>query len=179
MYKTTNLLFTGVGGQGTILTTKLLSGALAEAGYDVKMSEIHGMAQRGGTVNTQLKYGEKVYAPNIGEGEADYVVAFEKAEGLRALPYLKPGGTLITDDREIYSMPVLLGQQEYPHDWLNSGIEGIAIRVIPAYAIASEMGSSRDANIVLLGAIAKLLDIKINIPEKFNRAAYAAGEGAI
>jgi len=179
MSKTTNLLFTGVGGQGTILTTKLLSNALVEAGYDVKMSEIHGMAQRGGTVNTQLKYGDKVDAPNIGDGEADYVVAFEKAEGLRALPYLKRGGTLITDDREIYSMPVLLGQQEYPGDWLTKTIDGVNVKIIPAYKIATELGSARDANIVLLGAIAKLLGVTIELPPKFNRAAYAAGEGAI
>ena len=85
----TSILLTGVGGQGTILTTKILSAGRAQMGYDVKMSEIHGMSQRGGTVNTQLKFGDKVYAPNIGEGEADLIVAFEKTEALRALPYLK------------------------------------------------------------------------------------------
>jgi indolepyruvate ferredoxin oxidoreductase beta subunit len=183
MSGTTNLLFTGVGGQGTILTTKLLSAALAEAGNDVKMSEIHGMAQRGGTVNTQLKFGDKVYAPNIGEGEADYVVAFEKAEALRALPFLKKGGTLVMDEREIYSMPVLLGQQSYPSNW-NSEVNAkdYKIIVVPAAKIASELGSARNANVVLLGAIAKLLGVKINIPEKFGDAAkkaYEAGEGAV
>ncbi|MDR0818560.1 MAG: indolepyruvate oxidoreductase subunit beta [Oscillospiraceae bacterium] len=177
MAKTTNLLFTGVGGQGTILTTKLLSNALVDAGYDVKMSEIHGMAQRGGTVNTQLKYGDKVYAPNIGEGEADYVIAFEKAEALRALPYLKDGGVVLTDEREIYSMPVLLGQAEYPHGWLKE--TEYNVKVIPAYEIAEKLGSARDSNIVMLGAVSKLLGIAVTLPPKFNAKAFDAGREAV
>jgi indolepyruvate ferredoxin oxidoreductase beta subunit len=176
---TTNLLFTGVGGQGTILTTKLLSNALVEAGYDVKMSEIHGMAQRGGTVNTQLKFGKTVYAPNIGDGEADFVVAFESAEALRALSYLKRGGTLLMDgDREILSMPVLLGQQTYPHGWNEQvTLENGEIKVlnVPAYKLATELGSPRDQNIVMLGAISKLLGLEIALPEKFNKKAYEVG----
>ena len=111
----TSILLTGVGGQGTILTTKILSAGLARMGYDVKMSEIHGMSQRGGTVNTQLKFGDKVYAPNIGEGEADVIVAFEKAEALRALPYLKKGGVILMDRKEIMPLSVLTGAAEYPH----------------------------------------------------------------
>ncbi|MDR0858164.1 MAG: indolepyruvate oxidoreductase subunit beta [Oscillospiraceae bacterium] len=166
-----NLLFTGVGGQGTILTTKLLSSALAESGYDVKMSEIHGMSQRGGTVLTQLKYGDKVYAPNITEGEADYIIAFEKSEAIRAIPWLKPGGTVVYDEREILPMPVLLGKAEYPHDFPQS-VKSI---LIPAYKLAAELGSARDQNIVMLGAIAKLLGIEAAIPSKFNAAAYKAG----
>jgi len=90
-----NIILVGVGGQGTILTTKILSAGLTELGYDVKMSEIHGMSQRGGTVTTQLKYGDKVYAPNIGDGEADVIVGFEKSEAARAIPYLRIGGTVI------------------------------------------------------------------------------------
>ncbi|MDR2530009.1 MAG: indolepyruvate oxidoreductase subunit beta [Oscillospiraceae bacterium] len=174
----TGILFTGVGGQGTILTTRLLSNALAELGYDVKMSEIHGMAQRGGTVNTQLRYGERVYAPNIGEGEADFVVAFEKAEALRALPYLKRGGTVLTDEREIYSMPVLLGQAAYPHNWIADNRE-YNVTVIPAQEIAGKLGNARDANIVMLGAVAKLLKIEINIPARFSVKAYEAGKEAV
>ncbi len=158
---TTGILFTGVGGQGTILTTKILSSALAKLGWDVKMSEIHGMSQRGGTVNTQLKYGDRVYSPNIGEGEADMIVSFEKAEALRALPYLKKGGRILMDGREIYSLPVLIGQAEYPH-----GADGELKRtvgkvtVIPAGEIAEGLGSVRAQNICLLGALVGALGLE-------------------
>ena len=158
---TTNILLTGVGGQGTILTTKILSAALAELGYDVKMSEIHGMSQRGGTVNTQLKYGDKVYAPNIGPGDADVIVAFEKVEALRALPYLKKGGSIVMDEREIYSMPVLTGDAVYPHeaDKLLKELVG-KVTVIPASRIAEELGSTKAQNICLLGALVRLLGLE-------------------
>lgn len=157
---TTNILLTGVGGQGTILTTKILSAALAQLGYDVKMSEIHGMSQRGGTVNTQLKYGEKVYAPNIGEGEADIIVAFEKVEALRALPYLKKGGSIVMDEREIYSMPVLTGDAVYPHEADKELTELVGkVTVIPASKIAEELGSIKAQNICLLGALVKQLGL--------------------
>jgi indolepyruvate ferredoxin oxidoreductase beta subunit len=184
----TNILLTGVGGQGTILTTKILSAALAELGYDVKMSEIHGMSQRGGTVNTQLRYGDKVFAPNIGLGEADVIVAFEKIEALRALPYLKKGGSIVMDEREIYSMPVLTGDAEYEHeaDKELSKLVG-KVTVIPASAIAEELGSIKAQNICLLGALVKLLGldkpdwealIKANVPPKtidINIAAFKKG----
>ena len=101
------IILVGVGGQGTITTSTILSKGLIEKGYDVKMSEIHGMSQRGGTVVTQIKYGDKVYSPIVGEGEADLIVSFEKIEAVRAIPYLKEGGTVITDTREILPMPVL------------------------------------------------------------------------
>lgn len=151
---TTSILLTGVGGQGTILTSKILAEGLLNMGYDVKMSEIHGMSQRGGTVNTQIKYGEKVYAPNIGLGEADIIVAFEKVEALRMLPYLKQGGKLVMDEREIYSMPVLTGDQEYPHNTVEE-LERIVenLTVVPASKIAKELGNIRVQNICLLGAL--------------------------
>ena len=184
---TTDILLTGVGGQGTILTTKILSSALTEMGYDVKMSEIHGMSQRGGTVNTQLKYGSKVYAPNIGVGEADIIVAFEKVEALRALPYLKKGGSIVMDEREIYSMPVLTGAAEYPHnaDKLLTELVG-NVTVIPASRIAEELGSIKAQNICLLGALVKKLELKAdcdsliseNVPAKtieLNLAAFRRG----
>jgi len=185
---TTNILLTGVGGQGTILTTKILSSALAGLGYDVKMSEIHGMSQRGGTVNTQLKYGEKVYAPNIGEGEADIIVAFEKVEALRALPYLKQGGSIVMDEREIYSMPVLTGEAAYPHEADKELTQLVGkVSVIPASRIAEELGSIKAQNICLLGALVKLLKldepdwealIRENVPAKtidLNLAAFRKG----
>lgn len=154
-----SILLTGVGGQGTILTTKILSTALSRMGYDVKMSEIHGMSQRGGTVNTQLRYGEKVYAPNIGEGEADLIVAFEKTEALRALPYLKQGGRILMDSKEIMPLSVLTGAAEYPHS-ADEELRKLAdVRVIPAGELAEQLGSPRSQNICLLGALVKVLGL--------------------
>ena len=189
MNMTTSILLTGVGGQGTILTSKILAEGLLKMGYDVKMSEIHGMSQRGGTVNTQIKYGGKVYAPNIGVGEADIIVAFEKVEALRVLPYLKKGGKLVMDEREIYSMPVLTGAQEYPHNTveaLKSIVEDLT--VISASQIAEKLGNIRAQNICLLGALVVALDlngvdwealIKKYVPAKaaeVNLAAFREGK---
>lgn len=154
-----SILLTGVGGQGTILTTKILSTALSRMGYDVKMSEIHGMSQRGGTVNTQLRYGEKVYAPNIGEGEADLIVAFEKTEALRALPYLKEGGKILMDRKEIMPLSVLTGAAEYPHGADEELKKLVGAAVIPAGEIAEGLGSAKSQNICLLGALVKALEL--------------------
>jgi len=157
---TKNVILVGVGGQGTILTTKVLSKGLVEMGYDVKMSEIHGMSQRGGTVVTQLRYGEKVYAPNIGDHEADMIVSFEKMEALRALPYLKKGGAMITDDREILSMPVLTGEQEYPEDCLDVLAKTVGnFTLVKAGEKAEELGNVKAQNICLLGALVTKLGI--------------------
>ena len=161
MTMTKSILLVGVGGQGTILISKILSAGLARMGYDVKMSEIHGMSQRGGSVSTQVKYGEKVYAPSIGVGEADLIISFEKSETLRTLPYLKKGGTIITDDREIYPMPVLTGAASYPHD----AIEALSavvpnVRTVRAGAAAEALGNVRAQNIVLLGALVKSMELK-------------------
>lgn len=182
------ILLVGVGGQGTILISRILSEGLMALGYDVKMSEIHGMSQRGGSVTTQIKYGDKVFAPNIGEGEADMIISFEKAEALRALPFLKEGGAIITDDREIFPMPVLTGAAPYPHD----AIEAIKklvpkVTVIKAAETAERLGSIRAQNIVLLGALVKALGlsgvdwkelVKKHVPAKaveMNLQAYEAG----
>jgi indolepyruvate ferredoxin oxidoreductase beta subunit len=156
-----NILLAGVGGQGTILTSKILSAGLAEAGYDVKMSEIHGMSQRGGSVTTQVKFGEKVYAPNIGRGEADLIVAFEKSEALRMLPFLKKDGQIILDEREIYPVSVLIGAQSYPHEAVEAlKVCGARVKVVPAARKAEELGNIRAQNIVLLGALAKELGLE-------------------
>jgi Pyruvate:ferredoxin oxidoreductase and related 2-oxoacid:ferredoxin oxidoreductases, gamma subunit len=109
-----SILLVGVGGQGTILVSKILSQGLMKAGYDVKMSEIHGMSQRGGSVTTQIKFGDKVYSPSIGIGEADILVAFEKLEAARYIGNLKKGGVLVVNDEEMYPLPVLTGQAEVP-----------------------------------------------------------------
>lgn len=183
-----NILLVGVGGQGTILTTRILSMGLVQLGYDVKMSEIHGMSQRGGTVTTQLKYGEKVFAPNIGEREADVIVSFEKAEALRALPCLKKGGVIISDVREIFPMPVLTGEAEYPSnalELLSEKVENLII--VRASEKAAELGNVKAQNICLLGALVKVLDlhnvdwvrlVEENVPEKvrnINVEAFKAG----
>lgn len=185
---TKSILLVGVGGQGTILISKILTAGLVQMGYDVKMSEIHGMSQRGGSVTTQIKYGEKVYAPNIGAGEADMLISFEKAETLRALPYLKRDGEIITDTREIYPLPVLSGVAEYPHD----AIEAIKAAypntlVVNAADMAEKLGNIKAQNIVLLGALTKALKMdQVNWKElvaqyvpakvkKLNLAAYDAG----
>lgn len=156
----TSILLVGVGGQGAILTSKILAAGLISLGYDLKMSEIHGMSQRGGSVSTQIKFGDKVYAPNIGLAEADYLVSFEKVEALRFLPYLKPDGCLLTDDHEIYSMPVAAGLAAYPPgilDELKRIVPGLT--VVPAGTLARELGNIRVQNIVLLGALIKVMGL--------------------
>lgn len=161
MKEVKNILFIGVGGQGAILASKILSEGLLRNGYDVKMSEVHGMAQRGGSVTTQVRFGEKVYSPLIEKGKADAIVAFEKSEALRALPYLKEGGHLIVNDYEIHPVPVLIGLEKYPegvNDVLKSTAENTVI--IKAAEIAKELGNMKAQNVVLLGALLKALDIK-------------------
>ena len=112
--ETKNVMIVGVGGQGSLLASKLLGFLLTEEGYDVKVSEVHGMSQRGGSVVTYIKYGEKIYSPVIEKGEADIIVAFEQLEAARWLPYLKKGGKIITNTQQINPMPVIMGVQEYP-----------------------------------------------------------------
>ncbi len=160
-----SLLLVGVGGQGTILASKILSEGLVQQGYDVKMSEIHGMAQRGGSVTTQIKYGPKVYSPIIGAGEADVIVAFEKLEAARYMVQLKKMGTLIVNDYEIYPLPVLLGQQDYPDNVLTVLAEYVAkqsgqLKVLQAHKLAEELGNVKAQNIVLLGTVIKALGLE-------------------
>lgn len=158
---TKNILLIGVGGQGTILTSKILAAGLTELGYDVKMSEIHGMSQRGGSVTTQIRFGDKVYAPNIGLGEADIIVSFEKLEAARALPYLKKGGVIITDEKEIYPSTVLMGQAAYPANALEAmSAAGVNVRSVPAAEKAQELGNSKAQNIVLLGSLVAVLKLE-------------------
>ncbi|MDF2568557.1 MAG: Indolepyruvate ferredoxin oxidoreductase, partial [Sporomusa sp.] len=109
-----NILLVGVGGQGTILVGKILSTGLMDAGYDVKMSEVHGMAQRGGSVSNQVRYGQKVHSPLMGRGEADILISFETMEALRWLEYLNPKGVAVINDYQIPSAPILMGKREYP-----------------------------------------------------------------
>lgn len=181
-----SLLLVGVGGQGTILVSRILSQGLINEGYDVKMSEIHGMSQRGGSVTTQIRFGEKVYSPAIGIGEADTIIAFEKLEAARYLNQLKKGGSLIVNNVEMYPLPVLVGGEKYPDgviEVLEKEVE--KIKVIEAKEIAEELGEGRAQNIVMLGCLVKTLEledidwielIKENLPEKVHEVNIKAFE---
>lgn len=154
-----NILLVGVGGQGTILASKILSEGLVEAGYDVKMSEIHGMSQRGGNVSTQIRFGKKVYSPIVGKGEADVIVAFEKMEALRWLEYLKEGGKIIINDFEIPSVPIQQGKAKYPQGIIEELSSKAKVFVFKAGEIAESLGNRKTMNIVLLGAMIKAMDM--------------------
>lgn len=160
MSEVKNILLVGVGGQGTILASKILTSGLIEAGYEVKMSEIHGMSQRGGSVSTQVRFGEKVYAPMIGEGQADVIVAFEKMEALRALPYLKKNGKMVVNDFEIPSMPIITGAAEYPQGIIENLNANADILTVKAGETADELGNDKAMNVVLLGALVKAMEVE-------------------
>lgn len=157
---TKSILLVGVGGQGTILASKLLTTGLMEAGHDVKMSEIHGMSQRGGSVSSQVRYGEKVESPVIEVGGADILVSFEKMEALRWLKYLKPEGRVIVNDFEIGSMPILSGKVDYPVGIIEEMSSKVPTTVIDAAKKASELGNSKVMNIILLGTIVKSMGLE-------------------
>ena len=157
MAEVKNILLVGVGGQGTILASKILSTGLVDAGYDVKMSEVHGMAQRGGSVTTQVRYGDKVYSPIIDKGQADILVSFETMEALRWLEYLKPGGKAVVNDYRIASAPILMGKQEYPENILEIVREKADTTVIKAAEIAASLGNGKAMNIVLFGAMVRAM----------------------
>lgn len=188
MRETKNILLVGVGGQGIILASKILSQGLVDAGYDVKMSEVHGMAQRGGSVTTQVRYGDNVYSPIIGKGQADIIVAFEKMEACRWLEYLKPGGRVVINDYAIPSVPVLIGKLKYPENSIEEVKEVVDnVSVVDAAKEAIELGNIKAQNILLLGSLIKSLDLdsldwqkvmKNNIKEKFlplNEKAFNRG----
>ncbi|MGB9812143.1 MAG: indolepyruvate oxidoreductase subunit beta [Thermovenabulum sp.] len=181
-----NLFISGVGGQGTILAGKVITRALIEHGFDVKMSEIHGMAQRGGSVVTQIRYGEKVYSPVIEKGKADVLLAFEKLEALRYIEYLSKEGTLIVNNLEIPPSTVLAGKEEYPQniiEYIKNNIKNAII--IDAVSKAKELGDVRVQNIILTGALAKVMSfekekflsvIKEVVPEKYKEINVRAFE---
>jgi len=158
----TSLLIVGVGGQGTLLTSRILGNLVMDMGYDVKVSEVHGMAQRGGSVVTHVRYGEKVYSPLVEIGGADVVLAFEKLEGLRWLPYLKENGILIVNNQSIDPMPVIMGVDSYPEDITEKIQEKCKKTLfVDALSIAEACGSVKAVNTVLLGVLAKFLQIDI------------------
>lgn len=157
---TTNIMITGVGGQGSLLASRILGKTFMSLGYDVKVSEVHGMSQRGGSVVTYVKYGEKVASPVICKGEADFLISFEMLEAARWLPYIKKDGVVVTSTQTINPMPVIMGVKEYPEN-IAEKIEakGIKLMKADALAVAEECGSSKASNVVLIGMFAKHSDI--------------------
>ncbi len=154
-----SILLAGVGGQGTILASRLLTIGLLEMGHDVKMSEIHGMSQRGGSVTTQVRFGEKIYAPTIGIGKADLLVSFEEMETYRWLPHIKPDGKVIMNDYRIPSAPILSGQADYPEGLKEEIQKKADLQIIDAAKMAMEIGQPKAMNVVLLGALVRSMDL--------------------
>ncbi len=154
--ETKGIVICGVGGQGSLLASKLLGRVLMNEGYDIKVSEVHGMSQRGGSVITYVRYGEKVYSPVIQTGEADYVISFERIEAARWLPLLKKDGVMITNTQRIDPMPVIIGAAEYPAEVLEElKAKNVRLEAMDALALAEQAGSARAVNIVLMGQLAK------------------------
>jgi indolepyruvate ferredoxin oxidoreductase beta subunit len=159
-----SIIICGVGGQGILLASDVLSDVLIDAGYDVKKSEVHGMSQRGGDVVSTVRYGDKVFSPIVGEGEADMILAFERLEALRTLKYLKKDGKLMINDFKWDPMPVATGTLEYPEDIFDRVKRKTDnIQIVDAVKVAEEIGNIRVANIYLLGVLAKEMDVKREI----------------
>ncbi len=189
--KTKSIMIVGVGGQGSLLASRLLGDVLLAQGYDVKVSEVHGMSQRGGSVVTYVKYGDKVYSPVIEKGEADAVISFELLEAARCLPYLKKGGHLITSTQQIDPMPVITGAAEYPEDLVGKlRAAGAELVAVDALSLAEQAGTAKASNVVLMGVLAARMDypmelwqkaIEDRVPAKFlelNKKAFELGLNA-
>ena len=189
--ETKNVMIVGGGGQGSLLASKLLGRLLLNKGYDIKVSEVHGMSQRGGSVVTYVRFGDKVYSPIIDKGEADYIVSFEQLEAARWTEYLKPGGKIITNTQKINPMPVIIGAAEYPENLIGKmEAAGIDVDAIDALTLAEQAGSSKAVNLVLMGRLSKYFDftqeewltaIEASVPPKFlemNKKAFSLGANA-
>ena len=186
--ETKNVMIVGVGGQGSLLASKLLGKLLLTKGYDIKVSEVHGMSQRGGSVVTYVRFGDKVYSPIIDKGEADFIVSFEMLEAARYTEFLKPNGKIIANTQQINPMPVITGAAEYPAE-LEEKIKaaGTDLVAVDALSLAEQAGSSKAVNIVLMGILSKYFDfteaewleaIENSVPAKFlelNKKAFALG----
>ncbi|MBR5427471.1 MAG: indolepyruvate oxidoreductase subunit beta [Clostridia bacterium] len=186
-----NIMIVGVGGQGSLLASKLLGHLLLTQGYDVKVSEVHGMSQRGGSVVTYVRCGDKVYSPVIDPGEADYIVSFELLEAARWLPYLKKDGVIVTNTQRIDPMPVITGAAEYPEGLVEKMRDaGAKVDALDCLALAEQAGSAKAVNIVLLGRLSHYFDapeeawqasLEAIVPPKFlemNKKAFALGQKA-
>ena len=154
-----NIMIVGVGGQGTLLASRILGNTLITEGYDVKVSEVHGMSQRGGSVVTYVKYGDKVYSPIIDKGEADVILAFELLEAYRALPFLKKGGKMLVNRQKTDPMPVITGAASYPEN-IEEKLKAVCdITAVDALELAKKAGNAKAVNVVLIGLLAKMTDI--------------------
>ena len=185
--KTTSLMIVGVGGQGTLLASKVLGQALVSLDYDVKVSEVHGMSQRGGSVVTYVRYGSEVHSPIVDLGEADYMLAFEPLEAARYLPWLKNTGVIITNTRETMPMPVITGAATYPENIVEKLSQRASVILLDAMKLALEAGNPKAVNMVLMGVLASRMDLpeetwqaalEKQVPPKFlelNRRAFALG----
>lgn len=187
--ETKNIMIVGVGGQGTLLASKLLGRLLLTRNYDIKVSEVHGMSQRGGSVVTYVRYGDKVYSPIIDKGEAHFILSFELLEAARAAEWLRPDGTIITNTQEINPMPVITGAMCYPKDLLEKlNALGLKVDALDALSLAMDAGSSKAVNLVLLGRLSNyfhdfteeewMTAIEQSVPEKFlemNKKAFHLG----
>lgn len=185
--ETKNIMIVGVGGQGTLLTSRILGGITRQAGFDVKISEVHGMAQRGGSVVTYVRYGNQVAEPIVEEGHADVLIAFERLEALRYAHFLKKDGVLIVNDQRMDPMPVAIGAAKYPENIIESLQEKYTVVAVDAQALALEIGNARVFNTVIIGVAAKQMDfakedwikvIEETVPPKtveINKKAFEAG----
>lgn len=183
-----SIMIVGVGGQGSLLASRILGNVLLSQGHDVKVSEVHGMSQRGGSVVTYVKYADKVYSPIIELGEADAIISFELCEAARWIPYLKKGGKIIVSDQQIDPMPVITGVAEYPKDIIQKiRDKGIHVLDLDALTLAKEAGNAKAANVVLMGALSNVMEfdeqvwldaVRACVPPKFlelNLKAFALG----
>ena len=190
--KTRNIMIVGVGGQGSVLASKLLGHLLTTQNFDVKVSEVHGMSQRGGSVVTYVRYGDKVYSPVIDKGEADFIVSFELLEAARWLEYLAPDGQIVTSTQQLDPMPVLTGAMEYPENLLAKiQASGVKVDALDCVKLAEQAGSTKAVNLVLLGRLSHYFGdisletwneaIKACVPPKFlelNMKAFELGRNA-
>ena len=189
--ETKNVMIVGVGGQGSLLASKLLGRMLLEEGYDVKVSEVHGMSQRGGSVVTYVRYGDRVSSPIIDKGEADFIVSFELLEAARWMEYLKPGGQIVTSTQQIDPMPVVTGAAQYPEDLVaKMKAAGAKVDALDCVTLAKQAGSTKAVNVVLLGRLSHYYDLpeavwqealEALVPPKFlelNRKAFELGRNA-
>ena len=188
---TKSVMIVGVGGQGSLLASRILGTVFMAQGYDVKVSEVHGMSQRDGSVVTYIKYGEKVYSPIVEQGEADYLLSFEQLEAARWLSYLKNDGTMIVSDQKIDPMPVITGAAEYPENVIGK-LKGTGANIIDvdALKLATEAGSSKATNVVLIGVLSTIMPFPKEewekaivqlVPPKFlemNKKAFELGREA-
>lgn len=184
---TKNIMIVGVGGQGTLLTSRILGGLAINAGYDVKLSEVHGMAQRGGSVVTFVRYGEIVTEPIVEEGQADVLIAFERLEALRYAHFLKKDGVLIINNQRIDPMPVVIGKAEYPDNIIRTLEKSYTLLQVNAMEEAKKLGNPKVFNIVVLGVAAQHMDftkddwytvIENTVPQKtieLNKKAFHIG----